>query len=877
MVRLQLAPVTRSRSSAVLKVTSPTILTNASDGSVVMQNFGTVNYIGLEPLTNTGTATNVIFNLPTGANSDVTLTQSGADITLAGSTFEDTTFNSTGITSLTINGNSANDTLTVNGSVSVPGSLTINLQGGTDALVVNGALAAGGTMNLTAESVNLNANLSTTSGGAVNINATTVTSALGTDISAQGVVSITGSATGLVTGTGSVSLQSVRTSGGNVTVTAGVGGLTVDTITSNAITAPATVTLSSGGTLVSETSIQASAQVILNAQGDITVDQINPATNVPVTITSTIGKVQSEAGPATGYISSSSVAISANKGIDVRTNAANLSALNENRVTPSSLASGNVKITQVLPNALSIDNVFNDASGADITIENISTLSGASVTVVGTVRAVNGDVSITSNNLITVGGQVQTITGSGDIVLNAKAGVQVQNTGSVSADLGTITVDADSDLSSAGLFTNAGGISTNNTSNSAVVITALDMVLTGTITSLAGRTHLRNSRAALPFTLGTNATGAFISLSDSELSTISASSVEIGRTDAVPSGLITIAGPIAPAGTSTLILRTVSGVIDTGSGSIAETNLKIVAGDDVLLDGGNNVANLVADVTTIGKSFAYNDTSDVTIPSTAIDSTLGITTKNGTVSLRSTSLTVQSAINTVDTTGAVVNLIQDNITLSGTGNVTSGSADINVRPLTATTVISLGGADAPTTLGIDQIDLDHLSTTGFVRIGGSTSTSLGTNTNPINTGDISLDGSVTQATTGFTKLSLITQGKVIDNTASEQADITVTDLAIRTGTGVGNTGDVDVTVTNLAVRNDQITTPTGAISINTLGNVTITTVDGAVGVFNGAATGSNGISIDVDAGNSQAGTLTALQEIKSTSGRLRYQPIRILA
>ncbi len=149
------------------------------------------------------------------------------------------------------------------------------------------------------------------------------------------------------------------------------------------------------------------------------------------------------------------------------------------------------------------------------------------------------------------------------------------------------------------------------------------MVLTGTITSLAGRTHLRNSRAALPFTLGTNATGAFISLSDTELSTVSASSLEIGRTDAVPSGLITIAGPIAPAGTSTLILRTVAGVIDTGSGSITETNLKIVAGDDVLLDGGNNVANLVADITTIGKSFAYNDTSDVTIPSTAIDCDAG--------------------------------------------------------------------------------------------------------------------------------------------------------------------------------------------------------------------------------------------------------------
>ena len=37
--------------------------TNATDGSVVT-NLGTVNYTGLEPITNTGTATDVIFNLP---------------------------------------------------------------------------------------------------------------------------------------------------------------------------------------------------------------------------------------------------------------------------------------------------------------------------------------------------------------------------------------------------------------------------------------------------------------------------------------------------------------------------------------------------------------------------------------------------------------------------------------------------------------------------------------------------------------------------------------------------------------------------------------------------------------------------------------------
>ncbi len=134
-------------------------------------------------------------------------------------------------------------------------------------------------------------------------------------------------------------------------------------------------------------------------------------------------------------------------------------------MTPASVASGNVKITQVLPNALSIDNVFNDATGGTITIENVSTATGASITVVGTVRAVAGNVSLTSNNLITVGGQVQTITGAATSV-ERKGGVQVSGTGSVSADTGTITIDADSDLSSAGLFTNAGGISTNNATNS---------------------------------------------------------------------------------------------------------------------------------------------------------------------------------------------------------------------------------------------------------------------------------------------------------------------------------------------------------------------------------------------------------------------------
>jgi hypothetical protein len=42
--------------------------TNATDGSIVMGAFGTVSYTGLAPITNTGTATDIVFVLPGGGN-----------------------------------------------------------------------------------------------------------------------------------------------------------------------------------------------------------------------------------------------------------------------------------------------------------------------------------------------------------------------------------------------------------------------------------------------------------------------------------------------------------------------------------------------------------------------------------------------------------------------------------------------------------------------------------------------------------------------------------------------------------------------------------------------------------------------------------------
>ncbi len=127
--------------------------TNAHDGSVAMSNFGTVNYTGLEPVINSGTATDVIFNLPDSADTvfleDNGSTASDGLLRLRSSTatFEQTDFAiPTG--SLTINLGAGNDTLTVSATPQFTAGLTINGGAGDDTVNLNGAITFGADKNL---------------------------------------------------------------------------------------------------------------------------------------------------------------------------------------------------------------------------------------------------------------------------------------------------------------------------------------------------------------------------------------------------------------------------------------------------------------------------------------------------------------------------------------------------------------------------------------------------------------------------------------------------------------------------------------------------------------------------------------------------------
>ncbi len=134
--------------SLVFDVDGKTVHSTANDphsGSISVS--GTpINYLGLEPITNTGTASDIIFDLGSLPDLDATLSNSGGSLVLNGTTFESTTFSApTG--SLTINGGGARDKITISGIVNlVAAALTVTAE----EIAVTGSIVTSGDVTLTA-------------------------------------------------------------------------------------------------------------------------------------------------------------------------------------------------------------------------------------------------------------------------------------------------------------------------------------------------------------------------------------------------------------------------------------------------------------------------------------------------------------------------------------------------------------------------------------------------------------------------------------------------------------------------------------------------------------------------------------------------------
>ena len=196
-----------------------------------------ITFTGLEPLTNTGTATDIVFQLPSpvGGNSDVLLSNDGTAgmSAISGSTFEVTRFaNPTG--SLTINMGAEGDTMSVQGlDAAFNANLTIN-QGAKPDTVTFQTTATDidtGAYDITADTINVNGvevstkgEVTLKAGDEINLDKdSTVSGEGGVELNIGFEKDAPGGGTGSVLGTIQSVDRTVEVNGGN-----GKDSLTVD-------------------------------------------------------------------------------------------------------------------------------------------------------------------------------------------------------------------------------------------------------------------------------------------------------------------------------------------------------------------------------------------------------------------------------------------------------------------------------------------------------------------------------------------------------------------------------------------------------------------------------------------------------------------------
>lgn len=287
--------------------------------------------------------------------------------------------------------------------------------------------------------------------------------------------------------------------------------------------------------------------------------------------------------------------------------------------------------------------------------------------------------------------------------------------------------------------------------------------------------------------------------------------------------------------------------VDRDAVTAPRGSIAIVAGRDLVLGNGPSFDNDIRadhDVTlTAGRNFTVEGFSDIasddfghnTGGSVLISAggTLGVLTDNGddaSVSANGVgggNVTLHGGIDALVTINVTfgsavfsnsgdVNIDADRLAIGST--IAALNGEVTIQPVSVGRFINLGSAtDAgANVLELSDAELDHVQTP-LLRIGNEQA------------GFIVVTSQITAST--YDTLSLI-GGGLIDGTAGEQSDLTVKNLAIRTGLlGIGSPDDIDTAVTNLAYENAG-----QQVNIFNTGALFITVVDGLATSHNNGTT-----------------------------------------
>ncbi len=454
------------------------------------------------------------------------------------------------------------------------------------------------------------------------------------------------------------------------------------------------------------------------------------------------------------------------------------------------------------------------------------------------VTTVNNAVSIA-----TISGNITVFDTKAGADINAGSGVVSLTAGSVGAEDNTVTIQANAGV------TGTGG----------VTLSGDNMSIAAAVNAGTGVATLQPAQAATLIDLGGADAANTLGLTDAEIDFVTAGILRIGLTNGAA---ITVTAAITPANTSTLSLRSVGNVLNSGAGALQVANLAVV-GNGVNLDSATNQVATIAGTASGSFATVFNFVSASALTVGTVDGFTGITTFNGGVTLSSDSMTISNAI------------------------VAPNSHVVTLQPVTAARPLDLGTETAGS-LSLTDTELDRI-TAGVLRLGRTTSGAIAITalispsvpTLSLISGATITDsgaGAVTATNLRLTAATGVTLDNVFNNAITLLAgSVTGVGSFTFTDTNASNIGVVDgVTGITAANGNITVTTQSGSLTLsapvaaNTAGNTINLTAAAAIADGNAASVNATATNLSLSAAG---GIGTAADPIETSVSALEARTV----